>query len=108
MCNGTRPLAIQIWFPAIMLKWLREHDCPWDSLTCALAAEGGHLEVLQWAWKHGCQWEEDLEDLQRYESPRNMCYAVLGGVETGIGTLRQVTQPERAGCVVYPPSHRRS
>ena len=35
-------------------------------------------------------------------------YAVLGGVEIGTGTLSQVTQPERAGCVVYPPSHRRS
>jgi len=29
-------------------------------------------------------------------------------VEIGTGTLSQVTQPERAGCVVYPPSHRRS
>jgi len=35
-------------------------------------------------------------------------YAVLGGVEIGIGTLNQVTQLERAGCVVYPFSHRPS
>ena len=27
-----------------MLKWLREHHCPWDELTCSAAAAGGHLE----------------------------------------------------------------
>ena len=23
---------------------------------CAIAAEGGHLEMLQWARAHGCEW----------------------------------------------------
>jgi len=31
-----------------MLKWARQHDCPWDAGTCSFAASGGHLEVLQW------------------------------------------------------------
>ena len=30
-----------------VLQWARENGCAWDSHTCACAAEGGHLEVLQ-------------------------------------------------------------
>jgi len=36
-----------------VLRWAREHDCPWDDGTCEFAAEGGHLEVLQWARANG-------------------------------------------------------
>ena len=57
-----------------VLKWLRMQDCPWDG-RCALAAQGGHLEVLQWAREQGCPWEEDLDD-QRM----NCCtHAARGG-----------------------------
>ena len=31
---------------------------PWDEWTCAGAAEGGHLEVLQWARANGAPWDE--------------------------------------------------
>ena len=37
-----------------VLKWAREHDCPWNHRTCEAAAEGGHTELLQWARVHGC------------------------------------------------------
>ena len=37
-----------------MLKWLREHDCPWDTDTIWQAAEAGHADVLQWALDNGC------------------------------------------------------
>ena len=47
-----------------VLKWAREHHCPWEGATdefdtdcCALAAEGGHLEVLRWVREHGCPWD---------------------------------------------------
>ena len=30
-----------------VLKWARAHGYPWDEMTCARAAENGHLEVLQ-------------------------------------------------------------
>ena len=36
-----------------MLKWLRANGCPWDETTCALAAGGGHLDVLRWARENG-------------------------------------------------------
>jgi hypothetical protein len=32
-----------------VLQWARESGCPWDEKTCAQAALGGHLEVLQCA-----------------------------------------------------------
>jgi hypothetical protein len=41
-----------------VLKWAREHDCPWDEITCSLAAWGGHKEVLRWARAHGCPWSK--------------------------------------------------
>ena len=37
-----------------VMQWARANGCPWDSLTCAYAAEGGYLEVLQWARANGC------------------------------------------------------
>ena len=45
------------------VKILRAHDppCPWDERTCSNAAEGGHLDVLQWARSHDppCPWYEE-------------------------------------------------
>ena len=41
-----------------VLQWARAKGYPWDLLTCALAAANGHLEVLQWARAHGCPWDE--------------------------------------------------
>ena len=46
-----------------VLRWAREQGCPWDESIddfdfdfdcCALAARGGHLEVLMWLREHGC------------------------------------------------------
>jgi hypothetical protein len=39
-----------------VLQWAREHGCPWDERTCGAAAGGGHLEVLIWAREQGCPW----------------------------------------------------
>ncbi len=30
-----------------VLQWARSQGCPWDERTCAIAAEGGHLEMLK-------------------------------------------------------------
>jgi hypothetical protein len=37
-----------------ILKWVREHGCPWDEHTCTEAASKGDLEKLKWAREHGC------------------------------------------------------
>jgi hypothetical protein len=39
---------------ATRLAWAKASGCQWDRGTCALAAQGGHLEVLKWAREHGC------------------------------------------------------
>ena len=51
--------------PGGRLAWAKANGCPWGLLgwkprsnPCALAAEGGHQEVLQWARAHGCEWDE--------------------------------------------------
>ena len=44
-----------------MLKYLHEHECPWDKVTYWAAAVGGHLEVLKYAHENGCPgWNENL------------------------------------------------
>jgi hypothetical protein len=42
-----------------VLKWAREHHCPWSEHTSTYAAAGGHLEVLKWALMSNCPWEEE-------------------------------------------------
>lgn len=36
----------------VQCQWLS-----WDARTCALAVQGGHLEMLQWWRAHGCPWD---------------------------------------------------
>ena len=40
-----------------LLKWAREHGCPWDERACVAAAKRGHMAVLKWAGEHGCPWD---------------------------------------------------
>jgi len=37
-----------------IIQWARANGCPWDRWTCAWAADNGHFEVLQWARENGC------------------------------------------------------
>jgi hypothetical protein len=37
-----------------VLKWLREHHCPWDAHTVEQATAAGRADVLQWALDNGC------------------------------------------------------
>ncbi len=41
-----------------LLQWARVTGCPWNGQTClGNAARGGHLEVLQWLKSKGCPWD---------------------------------------------------
>ena len=51
-----------------MLQWAREHHCPWNWLTPANAALGGHLEVLQWVREDDATGEVWNEDDARYHA----------------------------------------
>jgi hypothetical protein len=37
-----------------VLKYLHEHGCPWDSLTCYHAHENDHIEFLNYAIEREC------------------------------------------------------
>ena len=56
--------------------WAREHDCPWNELTCAAAAQEGHLDILIWAREHHRPWCEKNVRIRR-------CGREPGGVEVG-------------------------
>jgi hypothetical protein len=43
-----------------VLQWARANGCPWDVWTCIAAEEGGHQEVLQWARSNGCPLPEEF------------------------------------------------
>ena len=42
-----------------VLQWAHGNGCPWDEQTCYWAATGGHLDVLRWAHEKGCPWSEE-------------------------------------------------
>ena len=41
-----------------VLQHLRAIGIPWDKRTCSFAAMGGRLEILQYARANGCPWSE--------------------------------------------------
>jgi len=82
------------------LAWARVNGCPWEMLTCAYAAAGGHLEVLVWARERGCEWDEDTSVRRSGRAPGGASAGaaarvpVAGGPQcTGLGLLL----PRRCG-----------
>lgn len=41
-----------------VLKYCIDNGCMWNELSCAMAAETGHLEILRWCRANGCPWNE--------------------------------------------------
>ena len=41
-----------------VLQWARRNGCPWDDNTTAFAAREGRLEVLQWLRENECPCDE--------------------------------------------------
>ena len=41
-----------------VLTWAYKNGCGWDEFTCALAAKNGNLEVLKWLRNNGCPWNK--------------------------------------------------
>jgi hypothetical protein len=39
-----------------VLRWLREHDCPWGVTSCTCAAGAERLDTLKWLRQHHCPW----------------------------------------------------
>ena len=37
-----------------VLRWARRNGCPWNEWTISAAAREGHLETLEWLRRNGC------------------------------------------------------
>ena len=98
------------------LAWAKERGCPWEprrsrasrgvgtwrsrggrrnedargtSVTCAYAAAGGHLEMLQWLRANGCPWDEGLAPMPRAAATwRCLQWARANGCSVGRVDLR--------------------
>jgi hypothetical protein len=80
----TRPQHLEV------LKWAREHGCPWDATTCKHAANGGHLEMLQWARERDCPWDA-----------QTCSWAAIGGhLEVGPGRYCPTGARADAWCLL--------
>ena len=55
-----------------VLQWAHQNGCPWDEGTCKAAAKKGHLEVLKWARQNGCPW-----GLNTWKRAQRNCRAYL-------------------------------
>ena len=42
-----------------VLKYAHKNGCPWNEWTCRRAAGGGHLNVLKYAREKGCPWDDE-------------------------------------------------
>jgi hypothetical protein len=56
-CAGTCAFAAKGGHLSV-LQWAHAHGCPWDACTCVYAARGGHLSVLQCPRANGCPWDD--------------------------------------------------
>ena len=45
-----------------VLQWLRANGCPWDTDTCYHAVDQGHVEVLRWVRANGFEWDAETRD----------------------------------------------
>ncbi|GFH52659.1 hypothetical protein CTEN210_09135 [Chaetoceros tenuissimus] len=43
----------------VALKWLREHNIPWNERVCEHAAMYGNLKALKWLRENGCPWDSE-------------------------------------------------
>jgi hypothetical protein len=43
-----------------ILLWAREHDLPWDMVTCRLAVLHENLPMLQWLRENDCPWDHTV------------------------------------------------
>ena len=64
--------ASELYIEAIKIgRWdififLHKNKCPWDTQTCAYAAEKGHLKCLKYLHENGCPWDKDTCSLAAY------------------------------------------
>ena len=63
-----------------LLKWAKKKGCNWDSTTCSYAASNGHLKLLRWAIKNGCKWNNEIGN-SAAENGHRRCYSGRGKMD---------------------------
>jgi len=43
-----------------ILQWLRTKGCPWDYYVYIVAVKGNHDNILDWAYKNGCELDPEM------------------------------------------------
>lgn len=72
-----------------LLQWARANGCEWSSSTCTEAARGGHLALLQWARANGCTWDIGTSFAAAHEGKLEvLCWAHEHGLEWDSGCAR--------------------
>ena len=51
--------TLQLRNPLILIKYLVERGCPWDSSVCTRAVEIGDLNLLKYLHEKGCPWDAE-------------------------------------------------
>jgi hypothetical protein len=41
-----------------VLQWARAHGCEWGTTTCRRAAKKGQYDIVEWELANGCPWVE--------------------------------------------------
>jgi hypothetical protein len=76
-------LGVAKWLFACMKRAPQERDKADYHLVCALAASGGHLEILKWARANGCHWDKnppwDANNYWRFWDNDTCANAAAGG-----------------------------
>jgi hypothetical protein len=60
-----------------IVQWCRANGCPWNTWTCAGAAQSGRLDILQWCRDNGCPWDTWTRWYAHQPHLRKWCTAIL-------------------------------
>ena len=66
------------------LQYAYVHGCLWDDHTTRLAATGGHIECLRFAHEHGCEWNDNCVYSATYDC---LEYALTHGCPYDLYTM---------------------
>jgi hypothetical protein len=78
----------------ILMIFLKENRCPWDSGTFARAAEHGNLEIMKWLLENGCPWNEST-----------FSYAAEHGNLDNMKWLKEKRCPWDRWTIIYAAKH---
>jgi len=85
--TSTCAFAAEGWHLEVLrLRWARGHDCPWGGRTRKYAAECGHTELRRWAGENGCPSAvADADAVYGGGRPAGAAFMATAGVKSGQG-----------------------